>query len=750
MGSLSKQLSFCEVYKDMLKAGMDEVAVVRKLADELERPKVQVKAAVAQEEKWLSTLSLLGHTEKGTLSRGQAQLPQYLRKKRSAGVKRAKGGGRKSYVSFLYDGVKHWFDEMRTTGQWVDKVDLVNEWCELARLFLRRVALKEAAEGLSVTDKLRQAAVKSKLELVEAKPKAHEKFQKVLQLHCGARFRKPQRVAQLSPLEEEKRAEATWRCYDKALFDTAFGDEACHAKLFANVEQARANLKHTSLIYSDEVPFWIKIGASKQLYSENELRRRSKKAMTEKTDEEFTQLRSKAHSEADRFRVTLELVQVVRGYFDEAVEPKGEIGKSALILIGVHARLSNISDEETWIKDEHFTVGGKEVLRKAGQSTKGVMRTWVELRRESEEVRNMLKHVDIYQQPSGFNDSITMSWMHEELSREHVVAIHQRDMFGAALSSDAQKAAFLSHSVSTFVSGKMTSVLQLTDTDLSFPVKRAADRMKAELRKTFRADSLSSGQPAPAVVVGPFEMLKIAHAAHEYQVKLNSENDTVLCGLRRNGMLSYRPSLSQGCLVRSDTQKWAKDKPEGNHRMPKKWLRNRYEWRDEAGVPLPPQWSECGGGVKELADMADAPDVEGGRVVLKSWAGDVELKAGVPENGVVLEFDGEDLSLDTSWKAMREAIDSERKGFVMSSLMTKQHQDGKQKALQAKREQRAMMRKLSDKMIKKWKSEQRAQLDNYSREQLLEALIPGASKRNKNGKRSEKTKGSKVRVKEGF
>ena len=69
-------------------------------------------------------------------------------------------------------------------------------------------------------------------------------------------------------------------------------------------------------------------------------------------------------------------------------------------------------------------------------------------------------------------------------------------------------------------------------------------------------------------------MLKLIYEAHIHTVQLNAKDTLVLAGLRRNGMLSWRPSVSQMKLVRSDSQQWAKGLPEGSHRYPAEWLKD--------------------------------------------------------------------------------------------------------------------------------------------------------------------------------
>ena len=91
----------------------------------------------------------------------------------------------------------------------------------------------------------------------------------------------------------------------------------------------------------------------------------------------------------------------------------------------------------------------------------------------------------------------------------------------------------------------MTPVLQLTDTDLAFPCKRAAQVAKAELAREMRAAALKAGRPA-SFACGTEEIMRIAQAAHRSMIIKNEKENVVLAGLRRNGTLSWRPNLSSG------------------------------------------------------------------------------------------------------------------------------------------------------------------------------------------------------------
>ena len=115
----------------------------------------------------------------------------------------------------------------------------------------------------------------------------------------------------------------------------------------------------------------------------------------------------------------------------------------------------------------------------------------------------------------------------------------------------------LAQHIPTWIASKMTPVLQLTDTDLAFPCKRAAQVAKEELARQMRAAALKAGRPA-SFACGTEEIMKKAQAAHRSMVIKTEKENVVLAGLRRNGMLNWRSNLSSGKINR--TESWASRK----------------------------------------------------------------------------------------------------------------------------------------------------------------------------------------------
>jgi hypothetical protein len=134
-----QKLMMCAMMHKLESQFEDIEALAKHMASLTGRTKAQVLATWNNEDKWKRICDSSGVSKSG-LSKNQAHLPGYLRK-RSRGdgkVSRAGGAGRKSETAFLYPGLKVWFDEMRSTGNYVDKQDLVLEFQSIAEEFLSR------------------------------------------------------------------------------------------------------------------------------------------------------------------------------------------------------------------------------------------------------------------------------------------------------------------------------------------------------------------------------------------------------------------------------------------------------------------------------------------------------------------------------------------------------------------------------------------------------------------------------------
>jgi hypothetical protein len=134
-----RKLRMCALMHKLESKFEDLEALAKHMATLTGRPKAQVLTVWKNEDKWRRICDTSGVSKSG-LSKNQAHLPGYLRTRfRCDGtLSRAAGAGRKCETAFLHPGVKVWFDEMRSTGNYVDKQDLVLEFQSIAEEFLKR------------------------------------------------------------------------------------------------------------------------------------------------------------------------------------------------------------------------------------------------------------------------------------------------------------------------------------------------------------------------------------------------------------------------------------------------------------------------------------------------------------------------------------------------------------------------------------------------------------------------------------
>ena len=89
------------------------------------------------------------------------------------------------------------------------------------------------------------------------------------------------------------------------------------------------------------------------------------------------------------------------------------------------------------------------------------------------------------QQPRATVDEIIAAWEVEDLARRFPCVVLQRDFQSGALSCRARAACFALHILTSCVGPGMAPVVQLTDTDFSYPFKQELESAKWELARHF-------------------------------------------------------------------------------------------------------------------------------------------------------------------------------------------------------------------------------------------------------------------------
>ena len=169
--------------------------------------------------------------------------------------------------------------------------------------------------------------------------------------------------------------------------------------------------------------------------------------------------------------------------------------------------------------------------------------------------------------------------------------IWQRDLLGCSMTQVNKLALKLAQILPAWILGGLTPVCQLTDTDIAFILKAFARQEKEKIVSEKKMAAKRAGEEM-SLECKPYEIMRIANAAHDGVLKRNTDQQIVLKGLRRNGQLGYRPDLDQQKLVKVEMKEktWSDGMKEGSHRYPDQFLQDRYDWLDSTGRPIPVDW----------------------------------------------------------------------------------------------------------------------------------------------------------------
>ena len=152
-------------------------------------------------------------------------------------------------------------------------------------------------------------------------------------------------------------------------------------------------------------------------------------------------------------------------------------------------------------------------------------------------------------------------------------------------------AALLQHIILCWVAPGMTPVVQLTDTDFSFLLKRHLEAAKWEIAQKLKEKALREGREFTMKFGAAEIMFIVCNAVRS--LKTNAEAHQLgIFGLRRNGQLAVAPFEGKMVEITEEKFPWAAKFPQiGGHRYPSSWLENRMQ-HIEDGVPKAPEWKE--------------------------------------------------------------------------------------------------------------------------------------------------------------
>ena len=680
----------------------------------------------------------VGKGSRGSLNKRGQNLKRTISGKTARGC-RADGGGRTDRFKHFKVALKEWVKIERENGQAIDGHDMIEEFLYIVEKGVTYGEAMQTKSQLSPNGIARLLEYKCRVQ--NLKKKSYRKnYIKELMKFCGVRYLKPQRMLKLSYAEESVRCKITWQIFDLRMWEMAFSAEAMQ-KHVVQVEQFRNRIEDAVIVFSDQVPWWGLICRKKQMYMEHEFEGppRKKQRLADAVPVvgaivPFTQKRGWDNEEAMKFRITVELRQIIHRWFaGTEKDPIGSLGDTLIIVGGTHCRLSNISLAGKWIKDEKFYVGKNLKYHKAGNSVGNIMKSWRDLR---DQRPDLFEGISLMQQPAAVVDSVITTWSIMEMAEKYPSILWQRDLSGGGgFSMQAKQAMRLAGQVPAWIAGKMTACLQITDTDFAFRLKAFATEAKLQMRTQLQASSLQAGMES-GLRCGAFEILKIITDSVKLLKEATVKENLVLAAGRRNGILAWRPDMKAKKLVDCSEQEWCKKLPEcgASHRLQRGWVEDRMKWLDSNGTPLEPDWSTSTL-AKSVEDIRDLDAVASALDIIPLAAG--ELK------GPTVKVAGQEFEMIQVALPMFESIeegleqDVARAVYLQMSVKERLMRMKVDEALKVEKKDdaSAMKTRMLNKALrgrqvaaylKSWTAEQRRTMehDGVSRAELLDQLVP--------------------------
>ena len=232
----------------------------------------------------------------------------------------------------------------------------------------------------------------------------------------------------------------------------------------------------------------------------------------------------------------------------------------------------------------------------------------------------------------------------------------------------------------------MTPVMQLIDVGVAFNLKKIIEAVKEEVRREKRGsggiEAAFEDNIKEEVKCSTRDLMRILAESLKRLVHQDEVEDPqrLLRQARACGWLSYRADLVRKALVRCDEEDWMKGREqellEETHRHPRVWWSSRYEWKNEEGEPLKPDYNQCGRSSHGLEHMRDEfpegkPNAQtrlncliGTKVVRLH---DVDLS----EEGMTFDEVGANLVPDTFLRTQREKYEAARLRAICRTAKSK-------------------------------------------------------------------------------
>ncbi len=253
-----------------------------------------------------------------------------LRASKSLGF-RAPGGGRKNLLTPCYGRLKAWLEESRSQGHRISSNHVFTQ--------LQRIIIVEAKNS---SDKQYASELQRRLQSWAASDGYRKTATREALKKIGGRVHLPNRISELPFWQERLRTHLTWKSFDAALWKAAFYtlDELKSEGQISNAVQFLEARHNLVIAFTDQIPFWVKIGSAAQVYAESEMKVQLGKRLRKKVAHQASQIQAveleeefqdvnrekasyktqKGDSKQDKFRVTYEPFLVMLDYFSEDIQ----------------------------------------------------------------------------------------------------------------------------------------------------------------------------------------------------------------------------------------------------------------------------------------------------------------------------------------------------------------------------------------------------------------------------------------------
>lgn len=269
--------------------------------------------------------------------------------------------------------VRFWAELEEELGHAIGRGDLLRQFMKLTKVRVDELAGKIADGQELLKQEIKCLSFcRGRVDKWDESHRARDRTAKALMRQLGWRDRQTNRVTELSPEEEQRRMEDSWRLFDFVVSMVGGGDLEQLQHWVANPAFFAGDRRSTALVFTDQVPVWLKVQAGNLLVSEKKLdnvrehkRRRTAVAIAvaaaddaglavaacdlDETEALSSLTRGPGSTDAARWRITLICRQAVEDYWQPLLAPRGKILPSILLTYGVYCRLENISGDGKWL-----------------------------------------------------------------------------------------------------------------------------------------------------------------------------------------------------------------------------------------------------------------------------------------------------------------------------------------------------------------------------------------------------------------